>query len=163
MGETWENGVRRPKREKTAELTVESAETWENSGKGRNMGKQCKRPKHGKTMESAETWENGGRTSETWHWSVAKWRKPGKRPEREKPLERENPAERNGGISRKRGKTVAAWPETWENGGRMAEVEKNGGRTAETWENGGRTTETWENGGRTAETEGKRWHVDGNG
>ena len=153
MGETWENGVR-------------TAETWKNGraygGIGRNMGKQWKRPKHGKTVESAETWENGGRTSETWHWSVAKWRKRGKRPEREK-LAGTGKTGRNGGIGRKRGKTVAAWPETWENGGRMAEVEENGGRTAETWENGGRTAETWENGGRTAETEGKRWHVDGNG
>lgn len=152
MGETWENGVR-------------TAETWINGraygGIGRNMGKLWKMPKHGKTVESAETWENGGRTSETWHWSVAKWRKRGKRPEREKPLERENPAERNGGISRKRGKTVAAWPETWENGGRTTETWENGGRTAETgerdqdarftalqWE----TAKRRENGGRTVRT-----------
>jgi hypothetical protein len=71
----------RPKREKTVELTVESAETWENGGIGRNValvgGQMAKREK---------------------------------RHEREKPLEREKPAERNGGIGRKRGKTVSAWP-----------------------------------------------------
>ena len=78
------------------------------------MGKRWNRPKRGKTVvarpkRGTGRWPNGGNGE--------------KRPEREKPLERENPAERNGGTSRKRGKTVAAWPETWENGGRMAEVE----------------------------------------
>jgi hypothetical protein len=132
---------------------VESAETWENSGKGQNMGKRWKKPKHGKTVESAETWENGGRTSETWHWSVAKWRKRGKRPERENSLEREKPAvtvesAENVGKrwphGQKRGKTVVAWPK-WR---KTVVGRPKRGKTVAGWpkrrENGGTSTETGE-------------------
>ena len=51
----------RPKHGKT----VEKAETWENSAKGRNMGKRWNRPKRGKTVvarpkRGTGRWPNGG-------------------------------------------------------------------------------------------------------
>ena len=77
------------------------------------MGKQWKRPKHGKTMESAETWENGLNVKNRWN---------GKTRLRVTVESAENVGKR-WPHGQKRGKTVVAWPETWENGGRMAEVE----------------------------------------
>jgi len=174
----------RPKREKTAELTVESAETW----------------------------ENGGRTSETWHWSVAKWRN-GKNGMNVKnrwngknrlsvTVESAENVGKRCPHGRKRGKTVVAWPK-WsktvvarpkrgktlagrpkrgktvagrpkrrENGGTLTETGERDPaarftalqwETAKRRENVGRTDGGCENRGQAAETEENGGTTDGKG